>query len=76
VPSERKADMGDEVGVTSIKHVASEMRKKVELAPESETTVLGEGVLRERGESKESVELHKTADILLTNIDSLNTRSS
>jgi hypothetical protein len=66
VPSGRIAEIGDDVGKTSDKHVESDKRKNVELAPESEIAVLDEGVVEDKGKSIISVELGKTADNMLT----------
>lgn len=77
MPSGKYADIADVVGTTLTKHVESDIRKNVEFAPESETAVQEDkGVLRDKGETIRSVELRKTAEIMLSDEGSLNTRSS
>lgn len=76
VPSERLAIIGEVVGITHDKQDASDIRKKEEFAPESETTVHGEGVLGNKGESISSVKLDKITELTLTDEGFPNTRSS
>ncbi len=62
VPSERMTTIGEEVGTTSIKHLESARRKKVEFAPESDMTKQEEGVARDVEDSI-LVELHTTISL-------------
>lgn len=75
VPSERYAIVGVVVGSTSRRHLESEIRKKVEFAPESETTVHGKGVLGDKG-GRISIELIKLVDMKPPDEGSPNTRAS
>ena len=64
-PFGNNADTGEVVGITWESQEESDMRKKEELAPESEIAVQAEGVARDEEAAITCVELHKTGNISL-----------